>query len=682
MAVATPPKVLLGALLACLAYAAFARGAIELPLETWLQLALLVIAAATAAGALYGRSLRIAAPPLAWVALGLLAAFAAWTGLTILWSVAPDQSWASLNRAIAYVLALALGLVVGSSLRRAPESAGKGFVIVASLVALYALAAKTVPAFSPVGLDLDHAEALARLRAPLGYWNALGLVCALAAPFALRLAADPAQRVRTRLAGLGALYLLLVVLGFTYSRGGILGFLAGTAVVLALGTERLRSLALLAVTGFAALFPLLLGFSQPDLSGNGIPLDRRTDDALVVLLVFLGCGAALLAAGRGLIAVERSGRVTPERARTARRVVFGGMAVIGVLAFLQVVASGTLGSLADDFTATKGDRISDPSRLLTTNSGNRWSWWKEAAGAFSDEPVAGWGAGSFRVTHRLYRRDGLGVLQPHSVPLQFLAETGLVGLLLGLGALLALLAAALGRSRRARGYGLAAAAAGVTWLVHAAFDWDWDIPGVTIPVLVLLGVAAARPAGPEPVFSRREGAGRAPVLAAALTLIALAMVSAALPPLADHYRREAISASSVRGASPATVREAAADAEFAARLNPLAAAPLFVSAAIAENRGSFAEARRILLRALDREPDSVEGWVRLARVLAALKDPGGSERAARKALALDPVSTNVLIAADAILAAQTPPELSASATGSPLPEVVPVTDPRPPLDEG
>ena len=44
--------------------------------------------------------------------------------------------------------------------------------------------------------------------------------------------------------------------------------------------------------------------------------------------------------------------------------------------------------------------------------------------------------------HLLYRRDTLSVQQPHSVPLQFLAETGLIGAALALGALGSLLAVA------------------------------------------------------------------------------------------------------------------------------------------------------------------------------------------------------------------------------------------------
>ena len=43
---------------------------------------------------------------------------------------------------------------------------------------------------------------------------------------------------------------------------------------------------------------------------------------------------------------------------------------------------------------------------------------------------------------------------------------------------------------------LACVAAGVAWLVHGLIDWDWDIPGVTIPALALLAVAAAIPEMP------------------------------------------------------------------------------------------------------------------------------------------------------------------------------------------
>ena len=110
---------------------------------------------------------------------------------------------------------------------------------------------------------------------------------------------------------------------------------------------------------------------------------------------------------------------------------------------------GTISHQADQFTEAKFDRQNDPARVLRTNSGNRWVWWEEAVRGFADRPVTGFGAGSFPMTHRRYRENTLEVLQPHSVPLEFLTETGLVGALLALGGLGLLIAAAV-RGVRAR----------------------------------------------------------------------------------------------------------------------------------------------------------------------------------------------------------------------------------------
>ena len=114
---------------------------------------------------------------MALAGLALLAGFAAWSGLSIAWSIAPDQSWLELNRALAYGLVAALALVLGSSLPRAAERVALGYLAIATAVALYALGGKLFPWLEIPGiLDLDHADRFSRLRAPLGYWNALGLV--------------------------------------------------------------------------------------------------------------------------------------------------------------------------------------------------------------------------------------------------------------------------------------------------------------------------------------------------------------------------------------------------------------------------------------------------------------------------------------------------------------------------
>ena len=41
----------------------------------------------------------------------------------------------------------------------------------------------------------------------------------------------------------------------------------------------------------------------------------------------------------------------------------------------------------------------------------------------------------------------------------------------------------------------------LAWAVHQAFDWDWQMPAVTLPVFMLAGLALARPAMADPAAS-------------------------------------------------------------------------------------------------------------------------------------------------------------------------------------
>ena len=274
----------------------------------------------------------------------------------------------------------------------------------------------------------------------------------LAIPIAMRMATDTSRRDAGRLAGISALFVLIVCLGMTYSRGGILAFLVTMVVVTVLGGERLRGLAVVAVTIVAAIPVLGLSFSRPALKGLYVPLDDRVPDGILLGLVSAGSLLALLIAAWGMLRLEERTAWNDERTQLVWRGLAATAAILVVM-FLGGVASyeGGPGQWADDawqkFAETAKDNTSDPARLVSSNSGNRWVWWKEAAGAWSDKPVQGWGAGSFSVTHKIYRDVELPVVQPHNMPLQFLAETGIVGALLVSGALGFLLFCALARVR-------------------------------------------------------------------------------------------------------------------------------------------------------------------------------------------------------------------------------------------
>ena len=100
------------------------------------------------------------------------------------------------------------------------------------------------------------------------------------------------------------------------------------------------------------------------------------------------------------------------------RLLAAGLGVLVVVAGVLSVAissrgiGGTVSHVWHSFTTTRSATNYDPGRRLSADSQNRWVWWKEAAGAFSDRPLGGWGAGSFPVTHLLYRRNTLSVSSP------------------------------------------------------------------------------------------------------------------------------------------------------------------------------------------------------------------------------------------------------------------------------
>jgi hypothetical protein len=666
-----PGLVLLAGLLVAAAWAAFAGGAVRTPQETWLQAGVVLLAVVAAAAWLGTGALRPGASPLALAGLATLVVFAVWTGVSLAWSVTPDRTWQEANRVIAYALVVAVALVAGSTVPRAIERAAAGWLVVAVGVAVYALAGKVLPGV------VDHATEVARLRAPLEYWNALALVCVLAAPAALRFATARGLRARWRVAALVALFVLLCCLGMTYSRGGVLALAVAIAVATAAGGARLPGLAVFAAALAAAVPVLAVAWTADGLTVNGAPRGEQIDAGLVLGAVLAATGALLALAGRLLLRAEA--RVAWSPARTRR--VWIVLAVVAAAALAGGLAAaagserglgGSLDELGDSFTEVRRDPIFEPGRLLTTSSGNRWAWWREAAGAWSDEPVLGWGAGSFPVSRRLYRVSPNDVLQPHSVPLQFLAETGVVGAVLGLGALGLLLAAALVRVRRlapGRERDLAGAllAAAVAWAVHACVDWDWDIPGVTVPVLLFLGIlgAQARAARPAVADADGGGPGRALALAGAGLAACAVLASTLLPAWSDAKTDAALQA--VADRSPARLEAAASDAELAARLDPLAVRPLFAAAAVAEGRDRLLEARAHLLEAVERQPYSRDAWTRLTRVAFTLADREGVERAAARALALDPGDLELLRFVSRVQGVAAPPEASPTATGTPLP---------------
>ena len=120
----------------------------------------------------------------------------------------------------------------------------------------------------------------------------------------------------------------------------------------------------------------------------------------------------------------------------------------------------------------------------------RYDYWDVALSEFAANPLGGVGSGGFEVSWFRERELEEVARDAHSLELETAAELGLVGLIM-LGLFLAG-AALCARSayEQAPGFAAGPCAALVVWLLHATLDWDWEMPSVTLPALVLAGLLA------------------------------------------------------------------------------------------------------------------------------------------------------------------------------------------------
>src|SRR5215210_1101687 len=263
----------------------------------WIGLAVWALVAVLGLGAFLGLPRPVLAREAA-VALGLLGAFVAWSGISVLWSIEPDRSWDYFNRGLAYFAFAVVGLAVGSYVPRAVRSWAYVLAAVLALPLGWALLEQAVPALG--------SGRIARLGAPIGYWNALALLFAMALPLAMWLAARREHAHWLRVVGVVYVYALVVGLLLSYSRGGVLVAGVVAALWLVLGRPRVESAAALLLGGGAGLGVAVWAFSQPGIADDGQAHSARVHDgawfALVFVLAALAVGAC---AYLGSLAEER-----------------------------------------------------------------------------------------------------------------------------------------------------------------------------------------------------------------------------------------------------------------------------------------------------------------------------------------------------------------------------------------
>jgi tetratricopeptide (TPR) repeat protein len=511
--------------------------------------------------------------PRGWHAVVPLAALALWCALSIVWSDAPDRSWEYANRTLVYAAFAVVGLFVAPRTREL----ALGLAAVLGAVAAWSLAGKVVPA-----LYGDYGR-VARLRAPVGIWNQLALLGDYALPLALWLAWS------RRVAGALLAYAWLVAIVLTYSRGGVLVAVAVVVAWIALSRRWLEAAATLVAAGVPAAAVVGVALLLP-----GVTDDARSHATRVGDGVRFGLALAVGAAVVVLLARVRLPAPTPRLRR-------GAIAAAGAVAVLVVIAFALRApALWRDFTSTTATQLPNSSQRFTAaGSNHRWVWWQQAWDGWQEGELEGTGAGSFALTNLRYRTTYLDqALEPHSLPLQFLSETGLVGL--------ALLAAAIGTlivaGGRRREHELALSFLLPALALHGLLEIDWDFVAVAAPAFVAAGALAATPGG--------ERARPSPFVAIASAGVALAVASSlVLPWLGDRWSREAEDAAlSGRPAHAVKLARRARD------VDPLSIAPLFAQGLAEQARGNVVAAAAAYERATEIQPRNPQPWLWLGRL--------------------------------------------------------------------
>ncbi|HEX4746281.1 MAG TPA: O-antigen ligase family protein [Gaiellaceae bacterium] len=514
-----------------------------------------------------------------------------WIGTTMAWSIVGDRSWDAFNKSAAYCAFLGLGIVLAAAGRQVgARLAAWVLSVVIGATLVWALVTKSAPA-------LIEYERVARLNEPVEHWNALALLADIAIVLGLWIGTAAEHRRSVRVGGALLVYVATLALLLTLSRAGVVVGVGAVALWLVVGRERVPSGLLLLGASGPAIAVGAWAFTRPgltdDLAASG---DQEADGAVLGALTLVGALVVAVVVG---VALRRS------LANDTRRRVGRGLAALAVG---LVLAAGAAVSVAAADAVSAGrdcaEVVNDPSRLSSLDPNLRLCWWEEAWDVFEYHGPEGAGAGTFEIARKRFRHDARNVVQPHSVPLQHLADGGVVGLGLFSALVLTGFVVCVCALRRLAGAERAAAAALVAapaaYFVHALVDYNWDFLAVTAPTMVALGALASAGRSTRP-------APRRPFLALSTVLVAAVLVgSFAIPRVADELER-----SSTRALADSDTERARDRALWARVLNPLSADPFVSLARVEERRGNVLRAEREYINAVELQPQNPATWYAL-----------------------------------------------------------------------
>jgi O-antigen ligase len=363
--------------------------------------------------------------------------------------------------------------------------------------ASYGLATRLFPA----QLGVFDSIAAYRLSEPLGYWNGLGLFAAIGTLLGVGFAAR-ARSLVARGIGSAVPIFLVPVIYFTFGRAAWIALALGLVASIALDFRRIQLVTVvLVLTPFVAI-AVWLCTREPDLNRRASVLTGATAEGRRLGLELLGLAALSCLVGPALEIV--ASKVSFSR---MLRLTWAGMLVALLLVTVAVGVSHyggpreVVSRAYDSFRAPPRVKSSSTGnlnrRLFSLSNNGRLDQWKVAVDDFKDHPFLGSGAGTYEFLWLKDRPRKGKVRDAHNLYLEVLAELGPIGLAL----LVFTLAVPVFASLRVRRHPFVSVALGayIAYLSHAAVDWDWEMPAVTIAGLLcgcaILVVARENPEG-------------------------------------------------------------------------------------------------------------------------------------------------------------------------------------------
>jgi len=571
--------------------------------------------------------------PFYW-ASGLILGLALLSAISSLWSGSIELSVTEADRVLAYLgFFLAAFLIAQTDQRR--QRFAEGIAISLALVAVAALLSRLLPDAFDLGPTLGSGP---RLRYPLGYWNADGLVFGIGIAMALWMSRR-SLTVALRWFAVASLPLLLLALYLTYSRGGLLALAVAAACLLILSHDRLWLLATLAIGAIGAL-PALLAVQDRRGIADFVAEAGTVDQGVTVLLLALAGVALALALYAGLRRLEgRGGGLTGRALELSRNPAVLKRVALGVALVAIGVAIAVGGRAWSQFTAADVQFPNQPEHHFGSLSGaNRDDFWGVAVDSFEEKPLLGHGAGTYKFAWDQLRSIPVANTETHSLYLEAFSELGLVGGLLVLALVGTLLATGFAAWRRAQGaqqelYAVLLAAV-LAFAVGAAIDWFWEIAAVGAIFFLAGGVlvagrcaqlAQARGAGGQSE-GRRFGLAVAGLALAWVTALAL------IGPLLVDREIEASQAAAADG----NVAVAVEHADTARSIEPWAASPYVQLGLLAQLQGDYETASGRLAQAIHREDRNWLLYYLRSKIEHQAGDLAGARADLRRAQDLNP----------------------------------------------